>query len=65
MNITGLNSAGALIHGFLKVVNTTVLYDPGLVESTDAEPWIQRNHIYGVPTINCMRIFDCAEGQPA
>ena len=42
---------------FLKIEN--------MVESTDAEPWIQRNHVCGVPTINYMRIFDCAEGQHA
>lgn len=61
----GFELHGSLIHGFLKVVNTTVLYDPGLVESTDAEPWIQRNHVCGVPTINYMRIFNCVEGQHA
>ena len=60
-----LNYVGPLTGRFLKVVNTTVLYDPGLVESTDAEPWIQRNHVRGVPTINYMRIFDYAEGQHA
>lgn len=61
----GFELRGSLIHEFLKVVNTTVLYDPGLVESTDAEPWIQRNHVCGGPTINYMRIFDYAEGQHA
>ena len=34
---------GPLICGFFSIVNTTVLYNPWLVESRDAEPQIQRN----------------------
>ena len=33
---------------FLKIEN--------MVESTDAEPWIQRNHGYGGPTMNYTQI---------
>ena len=38
----GLNFVGPLIHGFFSIVNTTVLHDPWLLESADAEPQIQR-----------------------
>ena len=36
----GLSCRGPLIHGFFSIVNTTVLHDPCLVESADAEPQI-------------------------
>lgn len=36
LNITGMNGTGHLYEGFL-IVNTTVLYDPWLNESMDAE----------------------------
>ena len=48
---------------FLSVVNTEVLHDLLLVESTDLELWIQRNHLYRGVTISYMWIFDCTEGQ--
>lgn len=53
--------------GFFSVVNTTVLYDPWIVESTDANHIYEGNadtkelrvYIYGGPTISYMQIFSC------
>lgn len=56
-----LNCMGPLIYGvfFLSVVNTEVLHDLLLVESTDLELWIQRNHLYRGVTVSYMWIFNC------
>ena len=47
----GLNCTSPLTQ-FFSTVNTTVLHDLRLVESGDAEPLIQRNHIYGMATVS-------------
>ena len=40
LNNKGLNCSGSLMHGFVPVINTTVLYYLKLVKSVDAEPCI-------------------------
>ena len=37
----GFNCTGPLTGEFFSIVNTTVLQDVRLVESSDAEPWIK------------------------
>ena len=54
----GLNCLGSLTVGFSSVIDTTSSTRHGLVECTDTEPLIQRNHICGGPTTIYMRIFD-------
>ena len=38
LNYTGLNCMGPFIWSYFSIVDTTVLHDPQLVESTDVEP---------------------------
>lgn len=46
----GLNHTGPLIWGiFFSIVSTTVVHKSWLVESTDAEPSIQRDHRHTEP----------------
>lgn len=53
-----------LTHGFVfPTVNTTVLHDLWLVESSDAELQTRRNRAYKELTINYTRISDWTEGQ--
>lgn len=55
---------GPLIYGvFYFQLNTEVLHDLLLVESTYLELWIQRNHLYRGVTISSVWIFNCTEGQ--
>ena len=42
LNNMGLNCAGPLISGFFSMVSAKVLHSLWLVESADAELWIQR-----------------------
>ena len=51
---SGLNCVGWLICRFFSIVNTAVLQDPWLVESSDVKPWILKNWGFGV-TINYTR----------
>ena len=62
LNSAGLNCMGPLTCGFFSLVNTVVLCDLWLVESTDVEPQILRNCIYGGPTINYTQIFQLCRG---
>lgn len=48
---------GSVIRRVFSMVNTTVLQDPWLVGSQDAEPWTQRADYKVI-----MQIFDHAEG---
>ena len=59
LNNMGLNCLGSLTVGFFSIINTTSTTRYGLVECTDMQPLIQRNHVYGGPTTVYMRIFDC------
>ena len=45
----GLNYMDPLIQSFFSIVNTTVLFEPPLVESVDVEIQTQRNHVYEGP----------------
>lgn len=47
---------------FLSIVNATVMHHQGLVDSVDAEPQRQRNHIYQGTTIKYTGIFSFTEG---
>lgn len=57
-----LNRAGPLTLTLFSAVNAAVLHDPGLAESRNTEPQIQKNHRYGGLTISYTQIFDCEEG---
>lgn len=56
----GLSCIGPLIHGFLSVVNTTVLQGRQLVEFEVVEPQTQRNDMYTGPATCglCWRVSD-------
>ena len=59
----GLNCMDPLIRGYFSIVNTTVLHgDPWLVDSTDAEPQIQRNCVYRGLTMSYTWILDYVDG---
>ena len=58
----GLNYVGPLIQRFFSIVNTTVVHNQQLVESTDAEPRMKGNLGYGGLTINYMGTGDSLEG---
>lgn len=58
----GLNCAGSPRHGFFSIANTSVPHNPWLVESSDAEQWIQRNHRERGPTVSYTWIFNYVEG---
>lgn len=48
LNKRDLNWVGLFTHEVFLVVDITMLHYPWLVEAVDAEPWVQRNHLYRV-----------------